>query len=374
MFFENDFYRKGYTIVPGALPPSVADAMLASVERLLNTEFNLSHISPSSELPWPGGNQNRVVEIVPTSDAPWWDDFLSLTPLHTALTTLTTRPCALKPNTPQTRHWYFPINYPESHPTSSTPSPNRRPILHTSASSISGRWQPINRRRYLGRGWHIDCGPGFPNPELRTTSGDGRQGPVILIVLSDCDVGEGGTCIVEGSHLAVYDYIDKIGEVSHEKLNEVFKARMRRRINEGKAFLIDDDDSENGDDVDGALKVTQVKAKKGDVILMHPLVVHSGTTNCSDGKVRVMGNGVGTIEDWIEGMVDPLLVKTKEHVGIEGGWRILMEEGGEDYLEKEMEEERQVKEIEKERVRKTREERRKKKDEKERRKNDKLKK
>jgi len=31
------------------------------------------------------------------------------------------------------------------------------------ALDAPARWQPVSRRRFRGKGWHIDVGPGFPN-------------------------------------------------------------------------------------------------------------------------------------------------------------------------------------------------------------------
>lgn len=33
------------------------------------------------------------------------------------------------------------------------------------------RWQPVNRRRFRGKGWHIDIGPGFDGTWMRTLEG-----------------------------------------------------------------------------------------------------------------------------------------------------------------------------------------------------------
>jgi hypothetical protein len=33
------------------------------------------------------------------------------------------------------------------------------------------RWQPVNRRRFRGKGWHIDIGPGFQGGWTRTLAG-----------------------------------------------------------------------------------------------------------------------------------------------------------------------------------------------------------
>jgi hypothetical protein len=58
-------------------------------------------------------------------------------------------------------------------------------ITRCSPAMARRLWQPVNRRRVVGRGWHIDVGPGFGNDEVRTTKGDARQGVILLVLLSD---------------------------------------------------------------------------------------------------------------------------------------------------------------------------------------------
>lgn len=68
------------------------------------------------------------------------------------------------------------------------------------AGNAHARWQPVNRRRVLNRGWHIDVGPGFPNDAPRSLHGDYRQGVVVLVLLTDSPPGAGGTVMLPGSH------------------------------------------------------------------------------------------------------------------------------------------------------------------------------
>jgi hypothetical protein len=55
------------------------------------------------------------------------------------------------------------------------------------------RWQPVNRRRVCGKGWHIDIGPGFDLQWARTLRGHPYQGLVMIVLLSDWEPGAGGT-------------------------------------------------------------------------------------------------------------------------------------------------------------------------------------
>jgi hypothetical protein len=151
-------------------------------------------------------------------------------------------------------------------------------------------------------------GPGFPNDGIRTDQGDHRQGPVLLVLLSDCESGWGGTAFVPGSHLPVLDALKEAGEagIAHEDLNEVFKRRMRALTEQGRVRI---DPSEKV--LDGELAVIQATGKTGDVLLLHPLVVHSGTTNCSRGTVRVMANGMARLIRRDGDGGDPVLRRTE---------------------------------------------------------------
>ncbi len=64
----------------------------------------------------------------------------------------------------------------------------------------AAEWQAVNRRRVRGKGWHVDIGPGFSTDWRRTAHGHCYQGCVVLVLLTDCAPGEGGTCFVSGSH------------------------------------------------------------------------------------------------------------------------------------------------------------------------------
>lgn len=64
----------------------------------------------------------------------------------------------------------------------------------------AAEWEAVNRRRVRGKGWHVDIGPGFSTDWRRTADGHCYQGCVVLVLLTDCAPGQGGTCFVNRSH------------------------------------------------------------------------------------------------------------------------------------------------------------------------------
>ena len=98
-------------------------------------------------------------------------------------------------------------------------------------------WQPVNRRRFLSRGWHLDVGPGFPNSGSRTLTGDVRQGVILLLLLSDCAPGAGGTALVPGSHDWSLRRIARAGSVTHEELNTRAVRTMRHATEAVRVML-----------------------------------------------------------------------------------------------------------------------------------------
>ena len=200
------------------------------------------------------------------------------------------------------------------------PLPPGRPLLFCSWQEDAGAryaehgagWQPVNRRRVRGKGWHLDWGPGFD------TEGDGRrtldghpfQGVIVLLLLSDWAPGGGGTVVVPGSHRWVRERIAQAGEggVPHAELNEWSKARVRAEAECGRLLLpvrgaVCDGDgfgdadafSGGGGGGGGGAFVRQIAGRAGDVVLVHPWLIHSGSTNCGRAP-RLMANGMARIK------------------------------------------------------------------------------
>ena len=96
-------------------------------------------------------------------------------------------------------------------------SPDRiLPNATVSRADPSSRWEPVNRRRVRGKGWHVDVGPGFAFDGVRTSEGHPCQGAIVLVLLSDCAPGGGGTAFVRGSHAWVAAEIAAAEESSSE--------------------------------------------------------------------------------------------------------------------------------------------------------------
>jgi ectoine hydroxylase-related dioxygenase (phytanoyl-CoA dioxygenase family) len=135
----------------------------------------------------------------------------------------------------------------------------------------------------------------------------------LLLLLSDWDRGAGGTVLLPGSHSWVFAKLkehDDAGEpLTHSQLNEWVVARMRALVTGGRVVLTSDNASTstretirwnsqgptNGDSCTGV----QITGKAGDVVLMHPLLVHSGTTNLCPKLPRILANGMACIDDSI---------------------------------------------------------------------------
>lgn len=165
----------------------------------------------------------------------------------------------------------------------------------------SNSWHPVNRRRVLGKGWHVDIGPGFCTDKCRTLTGDPKQGVVVLVLLSDWNAGGGGTAFIRGSHLWVSEFLKQKHPhgVTHQELN----TWVIKTVSDGMkgerlplAYAV-----EGG----GAMGVgmgkcpesnrlgiiDQITGRAGSVALLHPWLVHTGTTNLSSVP-RVMANGM----------------------------------------------------------------------------------
>ena len=373
-----DFYRLGYCKIKGAIPPSViAEFSTAIANDLASQDPPIDIHSPTT---WPQNNKTRVAESAPTGLHPFWPRLLTAPKLAAALDSIVGLDrWELNPNPvePGVRHWYCPVTFPEqscAQPSASAISEasSRPALFHNCSTDVAlhgpithpSRWQPVNRRRFLNSGWHIDVGPGFPNAGVRTMAGDERQGPVILVLMSDCPRGYGGTAFVQGSHLPVLSYLRDAdvasGGVSHEDLNAEFALRMRCLTETGRVRI----ECENPGE--GMVGVVQACGEAGDVVLLHPLVVHSGTTNCSSDVVRVMANGMARMKGGEGGEVDVVLERSLTYLGSGGGGEALFEEcTGEDKKEAALLKAKKEKEKEKEKRERVKRERAVKKREKE---------
>ena len=150
-------------------------------------------------------------------------------------------------------------------------------------------------------------GPGFLNDEPRVPAGDCRQGAVLLVLLSDCAAGAGGTALLPGSHRWVAAEVAARAAAggaphTHEELNAWCVARMRALTEAGRVMLpgcaAAAAEATGGEwpawGGGGDVAVEQVTGAAGDIVLLHPLLLHSGTTNASNSP-RLMLNGMTRI-------------------------------------------------------------------------------
>ena len=106
-------------------------------------------------------------------------------------------------------------------------------------------------------GWHVD-GAHF----ARHRHDSPEQSAIVLPVLSDVERGGGATCVVPRSHVAVRDRLIRSGDLSYAGL-----FALAHWI--GLCAKLS-----------GAV-VETAPTRAGDVLIMHPLLVHSASANCT---------------------------------------------------------------------------------------------
>ena len=356
------FRRRGWTIVRGALPEAavrgfvaqmaleLADPPPETLQQALGGgkqgdyrpnlgigERAVGSVDLEDPRSWPSGKERRVVELTPRGDGEHWEVLRQSPRLREALDSIVGRDCwHLPTNAPSdepfsVRDFYFPVTFPESPerplgdaPSGASASGTRpgasRPVRLRSwreehAEVEAGRaglgagdvWQPVSRRRFRGKGWHLDVGPGFPMDGLRSAAGHPCQCVILLLILSEWEAGGGGTCAIAGSHDAVLDYLKARPEgVPHDELNREWTQRAMRAAERG-SLIIEGDGAVGGEADFGCAasrahgasgpagvnltRVVQFVGRPGDIVLLHPLSLHSGTTNWR-GRPRLMGNGM----------------------------------------------------------------------------------
>ena len=284
------FYERGFAVVRGALSQANVEALVSEVEGCAldlgdaSVALSLDLRDPAS---WPKGRRRRrVAEVEPRGErarAAWAALARPDGPLGPMLDALLGRGewhlpfngeggsgevSRIDGEERDVRHVYVPVALSELDDASLSahqvdPS-NEKGGVGCFGAACSGRrvaklcgafddefqaslrgaeavsaaaWQPVNRRRFLSRGWHLDVGPGFPNSGSRTLTGDVRQGVILLLLLSDCAPGAGGTALVPGSHDWSLRRIARAGSVTHEELNTRAVRTMRHATEAGRVML-----------------------------------------------------------------------------------------------------------------------------------------
>ena len=343
---SSSFFNHGWSIIPNCLDTDTISSFTSELSDQLAAGIHAdsgcaSPVHLADPQTWPQGRARRVMECVPRGDLPHWDALASSPALCRALDELVGVGAWELPRNAVgeggklegPRHFYAPVAFPEASAAEqgaaagrgSLPCPGPRRALFMScveeaagaggvptAREAACRWHPVSRRRFLNKGWHLDQGPGFPGDGARGLEGDPRQCVVVLLLLSDWAPGGGGTAVVPGSHLWVLRDIARAAAAggpppTHEALNLACVRRMRAQTEAGRVLLACACGAEehaaaavtasagarlpNDIEGNGPLLVQQLCGKAGDVVLMHPLLLHSGTTNLRE-SARLMINGM----------------------------------------------------------------------------------
>ena len=254
------FAQDGFVYVRRCVDEATLDALLSQCAAELERPSVAAESGGESLLlhqpdTWPRGDARRVLEVTPPGEGDHWRRLVSSPPLVSALDALLgVGNWELPVNCPAPedggrvaiRHWYAPVVFPDA-----------------PGGGGETDWAPVNRRGERWRGWHVDIGPGFDTDAARTSEGHPAQGVVVLLLGGDWAAGCGGTALARGSHRWVASALRHAGGggVSHQQLNTWCAAEAAARREAGR------------------LDLCQACGQGGDVVLMHPWLVHSGTCN-----------------------------------------------------------------------------------------------
>jgi hypothetical protein len=217
--------EQGWVHLRGALSPDEVAPFVTQ----LTTEMTVQRVcpDPTNRDVWPSElRAHRIFELAPQGRGhSHWESLQHVPALAAVLNELLGAGHWRLPLNAagSSRHWYCPVSFPERPlfpvkpcqcPSVSTSGDHRATRPCPFHAALDGRdeppaspcalWAPVSRRRWVGRGWHLDVGPEFGNHEVRTLAGDYRQGLVVLILLSDSAPGCGGTAVLSGSHKWVH--------------------------------------------------------------------------------------------------------------------------------------------------------------------------
>ena len=336
------FHRDGYCLLRNAIPPSIVAALAAEICALASApgggESGSPPFDPSTPSTWPRDRSRRVREVAPSCRGTAWDALLCSAPLASALDALLGAGAWALPRNDgasgSPRHWYAPCVAPEGAapplgapdaavaPAAPCAAPPRAcPFAPCGTGSCGGAprappaaaWAPVSRRRFLGLGWHLDVGPGVPASAPRAPGGGDahRAGAVVLVALSPCPAGAGGTAVIAGSHKWVAARLAEVGGAPHEALNVWAATALRRAAEKERRVLLPScacgaalgggggrcafaaaaaAAAAAGAPAPGGglsplhegsaepIYVKQFCGEAGDVLIFHPLLLHGGTT------------------------------------------------------------------------------------------------
>ncbi len=167
----------------------------------------------------------------------------------------------------------------------------------------SGNWQPLKRWSKLlaafpesrerwevpHQSWHLD---------FRTSRAiAGNFGVRVFTCLADLEPGGGGTVVVAGSHRLVEGLMRRTSSILHSAdvrklLMSTYpwiKALCSREAKTDRKQMF----MEAGAVLDGTeVRVSEVIGAAGDVVLMHPWLLHAGATNCANVPRLVLSTTV----------------------------------------------------------------------------------
>ena len=166
-------------------------------------------------------------------------------------------------------------------------------------------WWPVNFALGADRPWDVPAnGWHWDGSHFRHYVDSPEQGVLILCMFSEIGRHAGGTVVVEGSHNVVAKYLatQPDGVVHRDGINAVNEAHpFFRRLTgmdpiDTKTRMETFMDQEFVDDDGFHLRVAEVTASPGDVVICHPFLYHASAQNLS-GIPRFMCNRTAALKE-----------------------------------------------------------------------------
>ena len=242
-----EFFRKGFTLLPGALPAEQADRMVDEIWRTLEEEQGMLRQDRST---WIAGGV-RGIGHLNQKFRPFGSSAL-----NPAIDDLLGQDA-----------WKMPPGWGQ--------------VLVTFPAE-EWEWNSLFQGLVdvTKINWHTDYPYDTPPEEL--------SGVQVFCLLADLETGGGGTLVVEGSHRVIQNFVRSQPSETLQKMKRARQALLNshpwfRQVSE--AISLPRPESwyeEQRSEIDGQpVAVAELTGQKGDIYLSHPWLLHAPSPNCN---------------------------------------------------------------------------------------------
>ncbi len=246
---RQEFFERGFTCLPGALPKDVAEAMVTRIWRALEETPGMKIDNPTT---WTEGGVRGIGEINREKE---FRPFSSPS-IESVIDELLGKGC-----------WKHPSSWGQ--------------ILATFPAS-DWSWNSLFQRQVevAEISWHTDYPYDLPPNEL--------SGVQIFCLLADVESGGGGTLVIEGSHRLIRNFVLNAAPDTLKKMKRARLALMKSDpwlLGVSKAVSLQRPEAWLAkqetviDDV--PIAVRELKGNACDVYITHPWLLHAMSPNCN---------------------------------------------------------------------------------------------